>query len=126
MRGDLLDVCHVIYSRVGLNVAHAEAAAKVEDVHFLARFVLYMRNEGKHYIRRVAEGCLIEDLGAHVAMEALEGYIFLSENILYGLLCLSGLDSHSELRVLYRPDRLGVWPEWKELYQNDDQCREKS
>ena len=84
---------------VGVEIAHAVAAAHVQHLRHKAEAFVELGHEGGHHIDGVLEDRLVKDLGAHVAVQPLYRQRGQAEGILHKGVGLTGLHRDAELHV---------------------------
>ena len=84
---------------VGVEIAHAVAAAHVQHLRHKAEAFMELRHEGGHHVDGILKDRLVKDLGAHVAVEPLDRERGQAEGILHKGVGLTGLHRDAELHV---------------------------
>ena len=84
---------------VGVEVAHAVAAAHVQHLRHIAEALVQFRHEGGHHVDRVLEDRLVEDFGTHMAVQSAHRERGQAERVLDKGIGLAGLHRDAELHV---------------------------
>ena len=101
------DIGGVVDLRIAFGIAHAEAAAQIQQPEGMPRFLLHARKIRQHDICGVAEGSAVENLRADVAVEALQRDGRRMQRLSRQLQRLPRFDGGAELAVYPpRDDRL--------------------